>query len=71
TLNILNMGYNTIGSEGAAHIVEMLKTKETITTLNISENDLGDLGAEHISTALQCNKVSTVLNFVSIVIEYV
>ncbi|CAF4473818.1 unnamed protein product, partial [Rotaria magnacalcarata] len=50
------MGYNTIGSEGAAHIAEMLKTKETITTLNISENDLGDLGAEHISTALQCNK---------------
>ncbi|KAF9972774.1 hypothetical protein BGZ75_001360, partial [Mortierella antarctica] len=46
TLTTLNLGFNSIGSNGAQALSEALKTNSTLTTLNLRDNKIGSNGAQ-------------------------
>ncbi|CAF1461499.1 unnamed protein product [Adineta ricciae] len=55
TLTELSLYWNGIGTKGAQHIANALRTNTTLTTLNLGYNRLGDGGAQHIADALGTN----------------
>ncbi|CAF1690189.1 unnamed protein product, partial [Adineta ricciae] len=40
-----------MGSEGAQHVVDALRTNTTLTTLDLNNNRIGVEGAQHIADA--------------------
>ena len=61
TLTNLNLGWNSIGDEGAHSLSQALKVNSTLTNLNLGWNSIGDEGAHSLSQALKVN--STLTNF--------
>jgi hypothetical protein len=47
-LQIFNLSYNNIKSDGAKVLFNALSNNRTITWLNVSKNSIGDSGAEYI-----------------------
>ena len=57
----LDLGFNSIGNEGAKAIAEALKATAVLTTLRLNSNIIGDEGAIAIAEALKVNAVLTTL----------
>ena len=49
----LDLGYNSIGPEGALAIAEALKINATLTTLVLRYNTMGDAGAGAVRDAVE------------------
>eukprot|EP00900_Chrysochromulina_parva_P007052 jgi/Chrpa1/16348/Chrysochromulina_OHIO_Genome00021880-RA len=58
----LDLGYNSIGVEGAKAIAEALKVNAVLTELHLSNNNIGVDGAKAIAEALKVNAVVTTLD---------
>ena len=50
-----DLGFNSIGVEGAIAIAEALKVKTVLTELVLYDNSIGDEGAKAIAEALKVN----------------
>ncbi|CAI5730061.1 unnamed protein product [Hyaloperonospora brassicae] len=54
-LEVWDLEFKSLGSDGASAIAELLKTNETLTTLTLSRNPIGDLGLERVAHGLLAN----------------
>ncbi|XP_056876436.1 leucine-rich repeat-containing protein 71 isoform X2 [Takifugu flavidus] len=48
----LNLSFNSIGDEGAAHIAQGLRLNRTLVCLSLSNNQIGDVGATQLARIL-------------------
>ena len=62
TLTNLDLGWNSIGKEGATSLSQALTVNSTLTSLNLRYNSIGDEGATSLSQALKVNSTLTSLD---------
>jgi Ran GTPase-activating protein (RanGAP) involved in mRNA processing and transport len=56
TLEILDLGYNSIGPSGAGQIANALKINNTLQKIDLGSNNIANQGAQAIAEALKVNK---------------
>merc|ERR1712129_466891 len=61
TLTTLQLGYNSIGDQGAERLAAALEKNGTLMTLQLDDNSIGDQGAERLAAALEKNSTLTTL----------
>ncbi|KAL0243362.1 hypothetical protein GEMRC1_005923 [Eukaryota sp. GEM-RC1] len=58
----VNLGYNSIGAEGARALAEALKVNVSVTSVNLSYNSIGAEGVRALAEALKVNVSVTSVN---------
>ena len=61
TLKRLDLGLNSIGTEGAKALAVLLKDDTSLTNLDLWNNNIGDDGADALAEALKINKTLSTL----------
>ena len=52
-MTTLNLGYNSIGDDGAKAIAEALKVNPVLTKLDLRYNNMGDAGKQAVRDAVK------------------